>query len=123
MKLFRVDCKVNFVDENNVVLGYDMDQNCCEHADWFIADNPMMEIVERGDDPDLTGWAFDPAYFRKWQDMPGKYDVLEEGDMAIFRMTNGDAEQFLHLFNAHNGYYGHGFEFLVGGEERRTGVL
>ena len=30
--------KVNFVDENNVVLGYDMSQDCCERAGWFIAE-------------------------------------------------------------------------------------
>lgn len=42
------DSKVNFVDENNVVLGYDLSQDCCEHADWFIADKPQLlgSIVE-----------------------------------------------------------------------------
>lgn len=38
MKIFERDGKINFVDENNVLLGYDMSQDCCEHADWFILD-------------------------------------------------------------------------------------
>ena len=35
MKVFDRDGKINFVDKNNVVLGYDMNQDCCENANWF----------------------------------------------------------------------------------------
>jgi len=109
--------KVNFVDENNVVLGYDMAQDCCEHADWFIADRPMNKIMERKTDkPRLNGYVFDKKFFKEVHD--GDLGVPEyefdEGGMAIFRITNGDKEKFIHIFNSHNGYYSHGFEFKAG---------
>ncbi len=35
--------------------------------------------------------------------------------MAIFKIINSKKEElFLVLYNNHNGYYGHGFEFGVG---------
>lgn len=108
MKVFNARGKVNFVDENNVVLGYDMGQSCCETADWFVADRPTNEIVERYGPPNLEGFVFDADYFQEvsCEDLSD----LRDGGMVIFRLVNGDREQFLHLFNCHNGYYSHGFE-------------
>ncbi len=40
MKIFMRDGKVNFVDESNVLLGYDMGSLCCEYADWIISEDP-----------------------------------------------------------------------------------
>ena len=58
--------KVNFVDENNVVLGYDTDQCCCEHADWFISHKVQNEIIERTEDePNLEGFTFDREFFKE----------------------------------------------------------
>lgn len=98
--------KVNFVDDNNVLVGYDITQLCCEHADWFIIDRPQTEIpscLEAVQPTDLPGWCFDKHYF--------KQDESTGTNFAIFRLTKGDEELFLHLFNCHNGYYSHGFEF------------
>ena len=33
---------INFVDENNVFVGYDLEQQCCEEADWFFTDNNLL---------------------------------------------------------------------------------
>jgi len=112
--------KVNFVDENNVVLGYDLEQDCCEHADWFIADRPMKKICERKtDNPRLSGYVFDTKYFESIQNE----DESEEGGMAIFRITNGKKEKFIHIYNSHNGYYSHGFDFKAGQKIIQDGVL
>lgn len=112
--------KVNFVDENNVFVGYDTDQSCCEHADWFISDKPENEIQERDDTPEkMEGWQFDREYF---QEVESSSD-LDEGGMVRFRLSNGKEEKFLHLFNCHNGYYGHGFTFGVGDTVEREGCL
>jgi len=117
MKIFERWDKVNFVDENNVFLGYDLAQSCCEHAGWFIADEPTNIIVEREEDKpskknpeiitELNGWVFDKEYFKQINKIP------EEGSIAVFRIFNSDLglEFFVHLFNCHNGYYSHGFEF------------
>lgn len=129
MKVFQnqpgMASKTNFVDENNVVLGYDMFQRCCECAGWFVADRPAEqntdEIVERGEGtPDLDGYVFDPEYFRKVSDceVPDKVVMV-----AVFRLVKGESEKFLHLYNCHNGYYSHGFTLAVGGEEILDGDL
>jgi hypothetical protein len=106
----RWSSKVNFVDENNVFLGYDMEQTCCEDADWFIGNEPHNEVpvnVEALQDVDVSAFMFDTSYFKQ---AIGEFDC---GGMVIFRITNGEQEKFIHLFNVHNGYYAHGFEFRI----------
>jgi len=110
--------KVNFADDNNVVVGYNMEQSCCENADWFIADKvaefmPEDLVHER----ELEGFVFDTEFFKKISSINqdgSDYNALDEGGMVVFRLTNGDKEKFLHLFNCHNGYYGHGFTMKIG---------
>lgn len=108
--------KVNFVDENNVVLGYDLSQDCCEHADWYISESEKSsysyeskheQILEEND---LSEYIFD-VDFEPFYDYDN--NCLDEGSDIAFRITNGKKELFIHIFNAHNGYYGHGFEFMV----------
>lgn len=124
--------KTNFVDESNRVLGYDRDQNCCEHHDWFISKYPEFR-AERYNDPikdsdflpkpvggvyDLPGWEFDPDFFNE-----GEHSWLDEGGWASFRITNGDDERFIVIYNSHNGYYGHGFNFKIGDDTKQEGCL
>jgi len=113
MKVYlNIGQKVNFVDENNVFLGYDLDQNCCEHADWFIADTHHMDVQARTtDNPDLEGFVFDTTFFMEVSGIPYLADSDKETSMVIFRIVKGDQEKFIHLFNTHNGYYKHGFTF------------
>lgn len=120
MQVFDRDGKVNFVDENNVILGYDMNQNCCEDADWFIADTPREYEpgMERQATPDLKGFVFDTEFFKE-----SDGDCFDGGGMVIFRIVNGSSEKFIHLFNIQNGYYGHGFDFVVGSETVIDGTL
>lgn len=132
MKIFdRTDpwqTKVNFVDENNVVLGYDVRQVCCEHAGWFIADQPREWIPEPSDGksevtetlPDLAGWHFDPGWFKS--PVASEYEGAS-GGLVIFRIVKGDDEKYIHLFNCHNGYYKHGFELKRGDALLKAGQL
>ncbi len=110
--------KVNFVDKNNVCLGYDMGQCCCENADWFISDEEEKIYDVDTTEFDVEDFIFDPTYF-KYVPCSG----LDEGGMVRFRLVNGDNELFIHLYNCHNGYYGHGFEFKVGDEIRQEDIL
>lgn len=137
MKYFREDygtCndKVNFVDENNVVLGYDMAQDCCEEASWFISEYPEAEcttpfnyVIRNGDraweiNKVLTSYIFDVDYFQKhnWRD-------LDEGGAVSFKLksTEGKQDLYLYIYNSHNGYYGHGFSFREGNEFLHDGWL
>ena len=114
--------KVNFVDENNVCLGYDLQQDCYEQADWFISDKEV-EINYDDDDVDkfrfdVEDYVFDPTYFKQVN-----CSGLDEGGMVRFRLVNGNNELFIHIYNSHNGYYGHGFEFKIGDEIKHDGTL
>ena len=121
MRIFEKDSKHNFVDENNVYVGYDSHQDCCEHADWFISDEAFYSTPEflnchlAGGGPYtapeslkpsiLDGWVFDIDFFNEVN-----IKDPEKCSMAIFRIIKGEEQKFLHLFNCHNGYYGHGFK-------------
>lgn len=131
MRIFDNDnggwaCKVNFVDANNVFVGYDTSQCCCENADWFIQDSLADNSVDLYDTPDtpsnedLEGYAFDKE-FHEDVDHGG----LDSGGMVVFKLVkDGSPDLFLHLFNVHNGYYGHGFEFgIKDGEIFESGCL
>lgn len=123
--------KVNFIDENNVCVGYSLTQACCETADWCICDEPFtaesltregLEAEEQGRDPtedDWSGWTFDISFFEEFT----AEEVLQAGIMAVFRIVKGEEEKYLHLYNSHNGYYSHGFEMSEGGTVLREGSL
>lgn len=108
--------KVNFVDSNNVLVGYDMYQQCCEHAEWYIAETVNGAAIET---PDLAIFVFDKDFF---QDIEEKSEY-EEGGKVAFKLTSEDRVLYLHLSNSHNGYYSHGFTVEVGGEVIRSGAI
>lgn len=106
------------MDENEVHLGYDIDDDCCAHGGWFMSDDkdfwPKGEYGSEWDKepspyPDLPGWTFDPTYFSE-RTLPFKY---AEGTAVQFSVVNGTARKYITLYNCHNGYYGKGFEFTV----------
>jgi len=104
--------KVNFVDENNIMLGFDTSIQCCESADWFISDHPENKPMKQGDpNPNLEGWTFDRYFFCELDDKDGEENYVL---MVIFRIVNGEEKKYIHLYNCSNGYYFHGFEFKIG---------
>ena len=112
MKIFERDGKVNFVDDNNVFVGFDYYQTCCENFGWCLTREfpEKLQGGESGIDP--AGFQFDTDYF----------EIEREGDYggaAIFRLTKDKEEIFLMLWNDHNGFYAHGFEMKSGDKELR----
>lgn len=112
--------KVNFIDSNNVILGYDLGQDCCEHAFWTISEtpdgkNPIHPIHEGDNDAvkeiELDGYCFDPSYCQRHDD-EGREEYV-----ATFKLVGRQWDKpklpdlFLRLENHHNGYYSHGFTF------------
>ena len=120
--------KVNFVDENNVFVGYDLGQHCCEDADWFIdysissnienereSDTPLVNVARL-----VKDYVFDASFFKEITER----DDLHDGAMAVFKLVSSSKEDlYLHLYNIHNGYYSHGFEVKVKGETVRDGII
>lgn len=132
MKAFREqngywEDKVNFVDDNDVFVGYDMGQCCCEHADWFIEDEIAETMpIELNQPDELKGFNFDKEFFEERNHLQANdmdYNELDEGGMAVFKLQKGKKVKYLHLFNCHNGYYGHGFEVNHNGEIVKEGGL
>lgn len=130
MKIFNKDTgswsdKVNFVDDNNVLVGFDMSGQCCENFGWFLSNEAPTKILEDASevemcDIDPEGYQFDTNYFEQ-PDATG--DCFDESSMAVFRLTKGESEIFLTLHNTHNGYYSHGFTMEIGGVEVKEGSL
>lgn len=117
---------VNFVDENNIVVGYDMAQDCCEYASWYFYEGDVRH--EDGAEIDVAGLVFDASYeFTSEEgepDAPGlKPDELDMGGAETFRLHGGGRTVFLVLINCHNGYYSHGFEMKRGEEIIKDGSL
>ncbi len=127
MKIFNNgsgwESKVNFVDINNVLVGYDTDQSCCEHAGWYISREKRLDIDDGKTiaETDIDKHNFDPNYF---EEVSGA-DV-EDGGMVRFKLINPNDpidELYLHIFNSHNGYYGHGFIVTHSGTVIQSGTL
>lgn len=117
MQFFERDGKFNWIDENNVVLGYDSESSCCEYAGWFLSEAVTGE--DRSEAPateiDWADWRFDPDFFKEVDPVE---QWTDDGGIAVFRIVNGERAMYLHLFNSHNGYYGHGFDFEAGNIKR-----
>lgn len=118
---------VNFIDDNDVFVGYDLSQDCCEDANWYTADSiiPYSYECNQGDVkqptevPDVSDYNFNPDFFQEVASSD-----LDFGEMVVFKMVaEGKPDLYLHLYNCHNGYYGHGFEVKHGGEIVRSGTL
>jgi hypothetical protein len=115
--------KVNFVDENNVVLGYSLAQNCCEKAGWFINNKPQRDILadSQASDFNLTDYRFDTTFYDEFN-----LSSYDDRNVAVFRIVNindDTDEKFIHIYNEHNGYYSHGFDFQRGSDMIKTGAL
>lgn len=119
--------KTNFIDENDVFVGYDTQQQCCESWNWFIAkdkneeDSSGFKAIPEADLPEvLQGYVFDTDYFEE----KGSSTEWEENSIVQFRLVKkGEKNLYLNLTNSHNGYYSHGFIAKVGGEVWQEGHI
>lgn len=124
---FERDGKFNWVDHNNVFVGFDAHQDCCEQFGWKYHDNyPIEEMTEMSDTVDLSNYEFDTSWFEE------PHDSSSETGVAVFKMvptvvdTVNPANNrpiYLELYNCHNGYYAHGFECKHNGIVLRSGLL
>ncbi len=123
MQVFDRDGRINFVDANNVVLGYSLLQDCCENAEWRVHGEGMETSMDAATATTaLVGYKFDPAFFEEGDHGIGGY--YEDGGVVTFRaVKDGAPDRFVTISNSHNGYYGHGFDFSINGATVRDGTL
>ena len=133
----RYNEKVNFIDKNNRFVGFCLWSNCCEYYGWKIESEDgtiLMDSkkVELKEDPISTfdDYCFDLEFLEmapnKLRDDEEKGMWDDRGASAKFRLklpsNKKGPDIYLLIYNWHNGYYCHGFEFDIGGMQGR-GVL
>ena len=111
--------KVNFIDDRNNLIGFDMESSCCEDFGWII--NGTEYSDKRG------GGIFilEEYYFNKRSLKINRRN--DEGGEIIITLRGKKRKSFiesvklpnlyLHIFNNHNGYYSHGFELSIDDEK------
>lgn len=118
MKLFTREGEWNWVDANNVVLGFRNDIECCENFGFnyshtvpsCAADVDALEAM--APEPDLLDqYFFDTSFFR---DLSARTDT---GGVVFRLVADSRPDLYLILFNHHNGYYSHGFSLFDEGVE------
>ena len=120
MKTFEKDGRINFVDENNVLVGFDYQGSCCENFGHMITKEIPTQI-EDGIKIDEEKYRFDPSVR-----VMNSLTDCDDGGSVTFRLVNQDDCEdavYLTLYNSQNGYYGHGFEVKNGDEIVAEGSL
>lgn len=120
MKIFERDGKINFVDDRNVFVGFDYEHSGSEFFGWSITRERAERLQDGDPEMDVTGYVFDTSFF---EDHLYRNIDMDDGGVAVFRLVRGGEQLFLTLWNAHNGYYHHGFEMETNGETVLSGCL
>jgi hypothetical protein len=130
-KVIPAGDSINFVDTNNVVVGFYNEQSCCENFGHYVS--PTLFDGSCSLDPETTlfeGWVFDPGFCFNKPDactfLETSEDKYDQGAAVAFRLVRADGSEgylYLHLFNSHNGFYSHGFSVDVGGMRVTDGSL
>lgn len=112
MRVFKTEGKINFVDQNNVFVGFDFEQSCSETFGYFFSWTKPAQVMVQEDTLVEETWkavleeyVFDTEYREELQHLA----FLDAGSAVVFRLVQGSTELFLCLYNSHNGYYSHGF--------------
>ena len=129
MKIFERTSKsgwgnrLNVVDENNVVVGYSYDSQCCENFGYYFTKKEPIKLHEEPIEEksfDHNGYVFDIRYNK---DIPWSEDY-DEGVATSFKLTKqGQPDIFLVLYNHHNGYYAHGWDMKNSEDEKEYIVI
>ena len=108
--------RLNVVDENNVVVGFDYESQCYEDFGYYFTKDKPVDISESNaiDENSFShdGYVFDKKYYEEinLENLSEDYD---EGGAIVFKLTKGgEPDVYLVLFNHQNGYYSHGFDMI-----------
>lgn len=91
--------KINFIDKNDIFVGFDYYRSCCEDFGWYLS--RKMHGKAYIDKEELEGYFFD---INRPYTEHSKYDLCK----VSFRLIHPTKKAiYLTLFNEHNGYYAH----------------
>jgi len=142
MRIFEKNYKTNYIDHNDILVGFDSQQDCCESFGHRWTYKPEFSFVPSWEDEckpepaNLEALVFDIKFFKREDHKWGGGRVMfrlvvpellrirnDKETRRIQRQFLADGmltEAYLILFNHHNGYYSHGFEVTVGGNVIRN---
>jgi hypothetical protein len=100
--------RLNFVDNNNVLVGFEIAPQCCEQFGWYLSHEKRTDTNSSDTySGDISDFNFDPNYFEEVETSSNCLGIVR------FKLIDANKNEiFLHLFNDHNGYYSHGFSML-----------
>jgi len=124
MREFLLGHKANFVDVNDVLVGFDNSSNCCESFGWFYSDTIPQQVKDGPAPSDLDAYVFDPEFFQQMA-VPfiSGIDRAQDDSIVIFKLLSGSKVLYLCLHNTYDTYYSHGFQLEVGGKILREGSI
>lgn len=111
MKIFEKNGKINFVDDNNVLVGFDYESSCCENFGYQLTETIPNSFNEGNNGIDPDKYQFDTDFFETLLNLD-----TYEGGAVLFKLDYQGKSIYLTLRNSHNGYYSHGFEMLKDNE-------
>ncbi len=112
--------KTNFVDRNNVVVGFDDVGSCCEHFGALIT----YALPKSTSDVEASYESLEPYVFdTEFRAYPSLGNTDSGGEVSFKLVAPGLPDLYLTLFNHHNGYYAHGFELVKDGKVLDSGSL
>jgi hypothetical protein len=131
MKIFHCNARVswadnesvNFVDDNEVAVGFSVKKHCCETFGFTVSPR-VGDTGNWAKEEEFPGYQFDPSFVEEDTD-PAVDDEEEHPTQKVsFRLVCEDKpDLFLTLYNCHNGYYAHGFTVKIKGEVVNTGEV
>ncbi len=106
--------KRNWIDQNNVVFGYDNDQQCCESFGWAVYDPITKEKV--ADDIDGMPYHFD--FVSGARDVGSEAysdieypDIIDAVHVTLVHDEDETKKLIFECWCNHNGYHYHDFSF------------
>jgi hypothetical protein len=112
--------KVNFVDKNNVVVGFDYTSSCCENFGYLLTEH----LPTSTSSPEVSIDSLEPYVFdTEFRGSPNLGNTDGGGEVSFKLVAPGLPDRYLTLFNHHNGYYSHGFDVTKDGKVLDSGSL
>lgn len=100
--------KTNWIDQNNIVVGYDSCQQCCEIFGWGVYNLETREKVS--DDPDGLPYHFgEECDYETFEPDADRDSCVDIDQIELLPDDGRSPVLVLEFFNCHNGYYAHDF--------------
>ena len=131
MIITETSSSVNFVDKNDNFVGYSLAQQCCENA-WYEVVRVTSEGSKEVDNDYISGDAWihlglleaNPDYDSDLLDTSedGYGNIYEDSEFFVVQNEETLEVAYIRLYNIHNGYYAHVFEWNINTNKGRSSL-